>query len=240
MMRDITQYADTYAALPFEPVQASYRRKAVLAQINKYHPKSLIEVGCGQNPLFTDLPNDMEITVIEPSVDFANHAKTLAAGRNVHIHQSFLEDDTDTPRNVDMIIVSSLLHEVSDTGRFLRVLRSLCGWDTIVHLNVPNRKSVHRLLGTMLGIKGPSSTQKKLQQSGVIYDFETLQKELNLNGFNVFDRGGYFMKPLTHAQMQKLMDDGLLTSPLLNLLDRMAVAMPNYASEIWVNMKRSS
>ena len=40
----------------------------------------------------------------------------------------------------DFVIASSLLHEVQDPTRFLRAVRSVCGPETVIHLNVPNDK----------------------------------------------------------------------------------------------------
>jgi 2-polyprenyl-3-methyl-5-hydroxy-6-metoxy-1,4-benzoquinol methylase len=240
MTRDIDAYTKTYTTLPFEPVQAYYRRKMVLAQIAELKPRTLLEIGCGEAPLFTSLPVDIDVTVVEPSIPFAQKALELAEGRsNIYIHNCPMEDFTE-PKNFDVIILSSLLHEVLDPQQLLAAVFARCGANTLVHVNVPNARSVHRLLGIILGIKGQSGTQKKLQQHRTPYDHIALEAELNKAGFTVINRGGMLIKPLTHIQMQALVNKKLLTYKILDWLDRLAMTMPSYASEIWVTAKVSA
>lgn len=51
-MRDIKKYTDDYVVHDFETYQVEYRRKKVIEQINLYHPKRILEIGCGEVPLF--------------------------------------------------------------------------------------------------------------------------------------------------------------------------------------------
>ena len=53
--RDIESYSRSYRVLPFEATQLEYRRRVVLQQVAEFRPASLLEVGCGLRPLFTDL-----------------------------------------------------------------------------------------------------------------------------------------------------------------------------------------
>ena len=47
-MRDISDYEVNYMKNRFEvDVQVKYRRKTVLRFIEKYNPKSILEIGCG-------------------------------------------------------------------------------------------------------------------------------------------------------------------------------------------------
>ncbi len=44
------------------------------------------------------------------------------------------------------IICSGLLHEVEEPDKMIRDIFRLCGRETIVHINVPNANSIHRLV----------------------------------------------------------------------------------------------
>ena len=111
---------------------------------------------------------------------------------------------------------------------------------TVVHVNVPNARSLHRLLAVSMGLIGAptdtSNTQRTMQQRAT-YDRESLRTELECAGFMVQDEGSLFVKPFTHAQMQQLVDQHFLTPAILDGLDRLIDYLPEFGSEIWVNAK---
>ncbi len=242
--RDLADYTQQYGALPFEPLQIEYRRRLVLREVARVRPRHLLEVGCGERPLFTDLP-DTAATVIEPSPAFAAHAQRLAAARqDVRVVQVFAEDFEAEGTPFDMIVVSCVLHEVPDPQALLAAVRRWCGPATTVHVNVPNARSMHRLLAVAMGLvpdpATPSDTQRRMQQRATPYDRDLLHAELARAGLAVFEGGSLFVKPFTHAQMQQLVDQGFLTPALLDGLDRLVQWLPELGSELWVHARLSS
>jgi SAM-dependent methyltransferase len=240
--RDIDAYAAAYRALPFEPIQAAYRRRRVLAEVARVRPARLLEVGCGELPLFPDLPG-VACTVVEPAPPFVQAARALAAGHEgVRIVQGYLEDLDDPAAGYDMIVLSCLLHEVPDPQALLAAVRRRCAPDTVVHVNVPNARSLHRLLAVAMGlipdVFAPSATQRTMQQRATPYDRNALADELSRAGLDVVEAGSLFVKPFTHLQMQQLVDAGFLTASLLDGLDRLSDAMPDLGSELWMNARR--
>jgi 2-polyprenyl-3-methyl-5-hydroxy-6-metoxy-1,4-benzoquinol methylase len=238
MARDLSDYTEQYRRLPFEPIQAFYRRLKVLAEISRYAPRRLLEVGCGHLPLHKDL-SGMHITVVEPAAEFARNARyTAAAGADVNVIEACLEAVSPPEEPFDMVVVSCLLHEVDDPQALLAAVRRMCGSDTVIHLNVPNARSLHRLLAVAMGlIERPdahSQTQATMQQRA-IYHLASLEDELSAAGFVVREHGSLFVKPFTHAQMQQLVDQKFMTPTMLDGLDRLAETLPELGSEIWVN-----
>jgi SAM-dependent methyltransferase len=242
MARDIQGYTEQYLQLPFETIQAAYRRRLVLSRIAHHRPRRLLEIGCGRIPLFTDLP-DTAVTVIEPSPTFAEVARQLATERrDVRVLQAYAEDvDPEAEgMDVEMVVLSCLLHEVDDAQALLAAVHRLCGTDTVVHVNVPNALSLHRLLAVSMGLlaapEAPSDTQRRMQQR-TVYNGKTLQAELALAGFEITDQGGLFVKPFSHAQMQQLVDQGFMTTPMLDGLAHLVEVLPDLGSEIWADAK---
>lgn len=238
--RDLGDYAQQFAQLPFEPIQSAYRRRMVLAEIARYRPRSLLEVGCGETPLFTDLEG-IQTTVVEPTLPFIENARRLAAGRpGCRVMAGRLEDIELGQEAFDMIVVGCLLHEVESPQALLAVIRHLCSPRTTVHVNVPNARSLHRLLAMAMGLikrtDELSTTQRTMQQRAT-YDQDTLEAEITRAGFLVVERGSLFVKPFTHAQMQRLVDDGFMTTRMLDGLDRLTADLPGIGSEIWCNAR---
>lgn len=240
VQRDLVGYAEQYRALPFEPVQVAYRRRLVLARVAAHAPRRLLEIGCGEAPLFTDLPG-VESVVVEPTPAFAARARALAAGRpDVAVVEDLAErvDPATVGGPFDLVVLGCVLHEVPDPQQLLAAARRFCAPGGILHVNVPSARSMHRLLAVAMGlIPDPattSDTQRRMQQRG-IYDAEALEAELRAAGFVVRERGSIFVKPFTHGQMQRLLDDGFLTPQLLDGLDALAGLLPDLGSELWAD-----
>ena len=51
-----------------------------------------------------------------------------------------------------MVICSSLLHEVKQPEKLLNAIKKVCNSKTVIHINVPNMFSIHRLLGVEMGM----------------------------------------------------------------------------------------
>ena len=239
--RDLADYTLQYRALPFEPLQIEYRRRLVLTQIARLAPARLLEVGCGERPLFTDLPG-IACTVVEPTPAFAAHAQRRAADRpDVRVAADYLEHFDAAGETYDLIVVSCVLHEVPDPHLFLQAVRRLCGPRTVVHVNVPNARSLHRLLAVAMGLipdpGTPSHTQQVMQQRATTYDAASLKSALSAAGLHVHEGGTLFIKPFTHGQMQQLVDQGFMTPAMLDGLDRLVHWLPELGSELWVHAR---
>jgi 2-polyprenyl-3-methyl-5-hydroxy-6-metoxy-1,4-benzoquinol methylase len=237
--RDLLDYVVQYRGLAFEPIQAAYRRRCVLSRIMQAAPKTLLEIGCGEAPLFTDLPG-VDVTVIEPAGAFAAGARRLACGRdNIRVIESTLEQ-TSGIGTFDMVVISCVLHEVPDSAALLSAAARACSGSSVLHVNVPNANSLHRLLAVAMGLidatNRTSLTQQRMQQRS-IYDRCSLQAELEAAGFEIRDQGSLFVKPFSHAQMQTLVDQGFMSSQMLDGLDRLVEVLPELGSELWADAR---
>lgn len=240
--RNMSAYVDAYQSIPFEPIQIKFRRKLVLEEINKVSPKTLLEVGCGNKPLFLDLPNDLQVTVVEPAAEFAKQAMDYSSDYvNVKVINEFLEDVMFENATFDMIVLSCVLHEVENPRSMLLSLKKLCHQGSVLHINVPNASSFHRCLAVSMGIipsvHVKSDMQTNMQQNSKVYSMDTLTTEVQELGFEKIDSGSIFVKPFTHAQMQLLVDSGFITPEMLNGFANLAKMIPDIGSEIWINVR---
>jgi hypothetical protein len=139
-----------------------------------------------------------------------------------------------------MILLSGLLHEVQDCNELLSATAKLCGSNTVLHINVPNAASFHRLLALEMGlvqsVYAQSKTQKQMQQSHT-FDLTSLAKLTSESGFAIVEQGSFFVKPFTHAQMAALQENEMLNDRMLDGLYNMSKYFPGNGSEIYMNLK---
>lgn len=76
-MRDIEKYAKEYSEEGFESLQEKYRRRKLLEILKEFKPKTILDIGCGIKPLFTEIENlsFQKYVCIEPSTELFNNAK---------------------------------------------------------------------------------------------------------------------------------------------------------------------
>lgn len=220
-----------------------YRKRHTLECLQRHRPRRILEVGCGFSPLFLDYTGFEQMDVVEPSTAFFESAQRAAAGdARIRLHAGTLEQlaHTLSGERFDYVLLSGLLHEVESPEALLSCVLSLCSSDTVVHVNVPNAKSLHRLLALEMGLINTldelSVTQKHLQQHRT-FDMEGLIALLNRTGFSVRDSGSFFVKPFTHAQMAQLQETGLLTAQMMDGLYQLTAHLPEYGSEIFVTAR---
>lgn len=238
-------YAAQYARGSFETRLIGVRRGHVLRWLEHYEAERVLEVGCGLEPLFVHYGAFHTWRTVEPVPEFAARARELAVGNaRVAVDEGYLEDRADalSSEAFDFIVVSGLLHEVPDQSRLLAALRTLCGAETVVHFNVPNMRSFHRLLAVEMGLIGDMSETSDMDRAFGHYgrfDRDHLNDVLRGAGFRVLESGSYFVKPFTHDQMDALLATNVFPSSLIEGLDRMTKYMPEHGCELYANARRA-
>lgn len=238
----IEAYQGAYSASSFEVIQAQYRKRLLLELLDTHQPKRILEVGCGWDTIANSWQGFDHLCIIEPGSEFAEKARQdTAENSKISVVQHFLEDADLQAGDYDLILLSSLLHEVPDVEAFMLSAKALCSADTLVHVNVPNAKSMHRLLALEMGLidtlYAPSELQKTFNQPR-IFDLQSLKTLADLTGFEVVSEGSFFMKPFTHAQMHTLAQTGFANQAMLDGLWALTKHFPENGSEIYINLKR--
>ena len=241
-MRNIKEYTKNYNNIAFEKYQVIFRRKKVLELLEKSRPRRILEIGCGMEPLFQYISWPIaNYTIVEPSKVFAEHAKELTDHGYLHvINQEYKATEELKNQRFDFIICSSLLHEVEDPASLLKEIVLSCLENTVVHINVPNANSMHRLIALEAGLikdtHEMSDQNKRLEQHS-IFDLKSLQDMVEQAGFKIIGSGGYFIKPFTHIQMAQILEYKIISEEILNGLYKLTDYIPELSSEIWVNCK---
>lgn len=239
------RYVAQYAEGSFETLLVTVRRRHVLNWLKRYAARRVLEVGCGLEPLFSHCGEFEVWGVVEPIREFVERARDLAAGDpRIRIWEGYIEEQIAAIAgdDFDFIVVSSLAHEVPDPMRLLDSTRSLCGNTTVVHLNVPNVFSFHRLLAREMGliedVFEPSAMDRRFGHHSR-FDRANFMQLLERAGFCVIESGTYFVKPFSHDQMDAILQTGAFPSSLMNGLDGMTRYMPEHGCELYANVRKA-
>lgn len=244
MERNIAEYEKDYldSVNGFEKYKVIYRRKKVLEIIDSFQPKSILEIGCGMEPLFC-YAGGRQFTIVEPSEKFCKNARTLSMeNENITCIRGFFEEEADklADKRYDMVICSGLLQEVPNPVKLIDAIKLVCDEKTVIHINVANMYSMHRLLGVELGILSnvfeQSEGNKRLQQN-TNFDMKRLRKMVEDSGLDILEEGAYFIKPFSHKQMQAMIDQQIIDDNVLEGLYNLSKYMPQFGSEIYVNCR---
>lgn len=242
-MRDILDYTLKYLEDDFEPVKVKYRRKRILMELKKYNLGRMLEVGCGDEPLFEYLRDDKYETfdIVEPGTEFVNIAKHKAEShKNVSIIQAFFNMEyakSKCSNRYDFIVCSELLHEVEDDKDLVLAVKESLKQNGYAIFEVPNAGSLHRLLGRNMGMLESvhSVSERGIKyQINRVYDMNSLKSLVEQMGLSVVSEGGIFLKPFSHSQMKRCLDFDIIDDRVLDGLDELGAVMPDIASEIYV------
>jgi 2-polyprenyl-3-methyl-5-hydroxy-6-metoxy-1,4-benzoquinol methylase len=245
----LDDYAAAYLSdYEFEATMVSVRQNFIVRRLLSAAPSRIVEIGCGADLLF-DLAFNRGLdfrswTIVEPETAFAEIAEERAKRFSMLSVLTAPVQQVDWEREAvgiaDFVIVSSLLHELNDPEDVLASIRPLCRHDTVIHINVPNRGSLHRRLAKAMGLientsdlteRNKNLSQKKVFSMGELVDL------VGHAGFEIIRTGGYFLKPFTHRQMARLVDQ--LPIGILDGLEVLGTEFPDIAAEIFVEAKIS-
>jgi len=251
---DIDDYSKKYLGehtriFSFEAVLSEIRTKQVLKSLNQHKHKHILEVGCGLNPMFLYFNEYESCTIVEPVYEFYQRAIKLAERRgNISIIHGYLEEVykellKSLDHSLDFIILSSVLHEVPNPRKLLQAVHKLCNRNTVVHINVPNVYSVHRLLAYEIGyiesIFEKSETEARFQRH-TRFDKRLLFQMVEKSSFKVLSHGTYFIKPFSNEQMERIVDQEIAGKDIVKGLERMTKYMPDLGCEMFVDVRIKS
>lgn len=113
-------------------------------------------------------------------------------------------DGLDLGGRFDHVVAANVLHEVPDLDAALAVCRQHARDGGLLHVTLPNPRSLHHLLGRAMGLSSVGELSERA------HSLETLRvvdaDELAPVGFERVHRGGVMVKPLPNALMATLPD----------------------------------
>ena len=247
----IDRYTDIYcdpANYGFEQTLVYFRQQSLVDYLMKHKAEIVIEVGCGVDLLCEAARSAgltfVSWTIVEPSRKFTSEALKRTAGlTHVKVVEAFFDGEPPFLKSmdgvVDVVIISSLLHEVEDPEVFLNRAHRLLKSDGRIFVVVPSATSLHRRLAVAMELSPELSSLSArnialLQRR--VFDRQSLADLCTRCSFEVVDSGGLFIKPFTNEQMTACSPH--LSSDIMKGLWKVGRDLPDLASEIYVEARK--
>ncbi len=183
----------------------------VLADIEDRQVEHLLSLGIGHRVVTTSLlqaaAGMSSYTVIEGSPSIISDFKdAYTLPDNVTIEEGFFEQYMST-RHFDSIEMGFVLEHVVDPSLIVRRHKEFLAPGGVMHIAVPNARSIHRLLGHHAGLLPDlyalSDHDRQLGHRHY-FDLDSITSLVESAGMAVTDQRGLLLKPLTSSQLETL------------------------------------
>jgi SAM-dependent methyltransferase len=224
MVAGKTMAAETYAKkyleeMEFERHLIDARQRCCLDFLSDVSCRSVLEVGCGPHLLFNRIsPDEAGIekwVIVEPSTLYADIARErFGSDAQVEVVVGYLEAELAqltafAPEGYDAVLLSGLLHETTEPQGLLEAAVGLTRSGGALLVNVPNARSMHRLLAVEMGlIERPDALSQRNQELGqsFVYDRDSLVELIERVGLVEPQFSGYMLKLFTNDQMRQVIE----------------------------------
>jgi SAM-dependent methyltransferase len=233
------EYQLKYQNLTFEDKLRKYRMEYIVDYLNTIKSDKILEIGCGNDPIFLCYDNYEVMDIVEPGDHFYEFTKNkIGDDKRISIQNCFIEDaKLELKNEYDVIVIGGFLHEIDNPEEVLSVIKGIAKPETIVLTYVPNANSFHRLLALESGLIQSNyefSENDKLFGRRNVFNLESIASLFTKSGFKVIKKDTYFIKPFTHEQMNALMGLSFFTEEILAGFYKMTKYLPDMGCEIFL------
>jgi len=189
-----------------------------------------LELGPAEGLMTDELARHFSaLTVVEGAAPFCENLRKRHPSVKV-VHSLF--EDYRPEGTFDNIVLGHVLEHVADP---VALLRKVAGWlapNSRVFAAVPNARSIHRQMAVLMGIL---ESEHSLNATDLhhghrrVYDPESLRGDFLKAGLRAEVFGGYWLKPLSNAQLDATWDEPMLLAAM-----EVGERYPDVAAEIYV------
>ncbi len=238
-MYDQNDYQLNYEKLTFEDKLRVFRMQYIVDYIADIKSRNILEIGCGNDPLFLYFDDFEMMDIVEPGNLFYESTKAkIGDDTRISIINGFIEDSQiDLNHKYDIILIGGFLHEIDNPEEVLKTIKKITTPETIVITFVPNANSFHRLLALESGIIKSNyefSENDNLFGRRNIFNAASISALFASCGYQVIKTDSYFIKPFTHQQMEHLIDTSFFSKEILSGLSKMIKYIPDMGCELFL------
>jgi len=237
--RDLTKYYDDYLNLPFERVQETFRKRTIIEHLEEKAmlKKSILEVGCGLDSIFNHLNATAECMIVEPIEQLLFSISNSKLKSNIRKIPGRLEEvSLKINLKFDVIILSSLIHEIENPILLLNHCKNVLDKEGRIIIVTNNQNSIHRILGVSMGelekLESRTSTENQMQQIFGAFTVKQLEVIVKDIGMKINKIETFFPKILPHKMMQYALDSNIIDMKFLNQMSNLINFLPQFGSEI--------
>ena len=197
---------------------------------------SILELGPAEGAM-TDMlypfyPEDY--TVVDGSSLFINELKIRYP--KINAVESIFEDFDPKlipaiPSQYDNIILGHVLEHVIDPVAILSLCKTWLKEDGVILSAVPNKNSIHRQVGVAMGLLSKLddfSDKDKQHGHRRVFGLDAFHEIFNKAGLRIVEKGGYWLKPLSDAQIESQWTDSMIDA-----FFRIGELYPDIAGDIY-------
>jgi 2-polyprenyl-3-methyl-5-hydroxy-6-metoxy-1,4-benzoquinol methylase len=191
---------------------------------------SILELGPAEGVLTQLLATaTTDLTLVDGSSQFCSDLSRRFPQSTV-VHSLF--EDFNPTRRFDAIVLSHVLEHVADPVDILRRARSWCSDSGFLFGAVPNARSLHRQAAVIMNILDAENALNDMDRHHGhrrVFDPESFRQAFTKAGLNIQLFGGYFLKPISNAQLESSW-----TGEMVNAFLQLGERYPDIAGEIYV------
>lgn len=152
---------------------------------------------------------------------------------NIKIFNCLIEEMKEEENNkYDLILLGHVLEHVEELITVLKKIKKLLKNTGKLITVVPNSNSIHRQAAVLMGML---ENQKSLNETDIfhghrrVYDLEMLEKDFVTSGYEIVEKGGYWLKPLSNNQIAENWN-----IDMINAFFELGKKYPEIAAEIYL------
>ena len=191
---------------------------------------TILELGPAEG-VMTDLLYKTEnpLTLVEGSSLFCKLLEEKYPDVEV-IHSLFETFSTD--KKFQTIVLGHVLEHVDDPVLILQRIKQFLREDGIILAAVPNANSIHRQAAVLMGLIPTLKTFSALDHHHGhkrVYGIDELENDFSFAGLTIKKTGGYWLKPISNAQIEKDWTPEMITAFM-----KLGEKYPEIAGEIYI------
>jgi 2-polyprenyl-3-methyl-5-hydroxy-6-metoxy-1,4-benzoquinol methylase len=195
-----------------------------------FRPGRCLELGPAEGVVTAHLARHFpDLTLVEGSKRFCEQLRQRFPDSTV-IHSLF--EEFSPAQQWDTIVLGHVLEHVADPAALLRRVRDWLAPEGRLYAAVPNAHSLHRQAALTMGLL---SDVHELNEADLhhghrrVYDPQSFRDEFTGAGLRIQEFGGYWLKPLSNAQIE-----ATWTPQMLDAFMQLGERYPEIAAEIYV------
>ncbi|KIE19461.1 hypothetical protein SE23_17235 [Vibrio sinaloensis] len=149
---------------------------------------------------------------------------------NINVYNDYFEEFK-SAKKYDLIVLGHVLEHVDDPVLVLNNVREMLSDDGRIFCAVPNANSLHRQAAVIMNLleKETSMSEKDYHHGHKrVFTAMTFKEQFNLSKLKIEHFGGYWIKPLSDAQLEDWSEDAL------NAFMKLGELYPDIAAENYI------